>query len=636
MAGFNLLPFTNQLRDTLADSHVLATLPSMSEKGLAQISWRPDGTDVALVDGQGRILLWPATPGAAPTPIPGIEKAMSAEWRPDGKELAIVTETGLSYWDPASGTVTRSVPANSLVGEFRWNPAGDHALLWTMDQGTVLHDVATEEMIPLTGPSNIPRGAAWSPDGTRAAVGAETSQVWVIDFADASFVRLKHPESVVSVAWSPNGSWLAVGLDGGQVWIWDARKGERIEILDGHSNQVQALDFTPDSRFLVSGSWDHSLRVWDTETWRMGERLTGHAAGLTSVESDPSGKFIVTASVDGTVRLWSLLGGRSPETRMTTRGWVWNVAWTPDSTLIAAADREVLAREAGGEPGQLAEASGQINAAGIGRGNSIYAFADASGDLIVKDLISGAVVMEKSMDPRNYFGVAVSTEGDLVAVSSGADLFVWTVPGGEEKYHLDGVNTSIAFSPQGNRLAIARPDRSTVEVVDVGSADQPLSLEGLPGNKGTFGLAWSSDGGSIAAASDDGLVRIWKLDAPSQPRVLQGHAGDAKGVAWSSDDRLIASASLDRTVRIWDAASGQTMVVITGHSSGVRTVAWSLDDKAIASGGEDGMVLLSLANTDDVAALARQQEQVGLTEGERQRCLDAVVDPSDEPAGPRT
>ena len=47
------------------------------------------------------------------------------------------------------------------------------------------------------------------------------------------------------------------------IHIWDARTGELLERLRGHSGFAHCVAFTPDGRGLVSGSFDNTLKYWD-------------------------------------------------------------------------------------------------------------------------------------------------------------------------------------------------------------------------------------------------------------------------------------------------------------------------------------------------------------------------------------
>jgi WD40 repeat protein len=52
--------------------------------------------------------------------------------------------------------------------------------------------------------------------------------------------------------------------------MWDARSGECLLTLWGHSDSVSLVVFSHDSTRLASASWDHTVKVWDA---RSGECL---------------------------------------------------------------------------------------------------------------------------------------------------------------------------------------------------------------------------------------------------------------------------------------------------------------------------------------------------------------------------
>ncbi len=100
-------------------------------------------------------------------------------------------------------------------------------------------------------------------------------------------------------------------------------------------------------------------------------------------------------------------------------------------------------------------------------------------------------------------------------------------------------------------------------------------------------LAHSRDGTRLAAAGDDGTVRVWDAATRRLLRVLIGHARPVRGLAWSPDDRYLASGGADATVRLWDPATGRLLRTLTGHTGAVRAVAWSPDGATLASGSQD-------------------------------------------------
>jgi WD40 repeat protein len=172
-----------------------------------------------------------------------------------------------------------------------------------------------------------------------------------------------------------------------------------------------------------------------------------------------------------------------------------------------------------------------------------------------------------------------------------------------------GVNT-VAFSPDGNRLALACDGRQAL-VVDLTGREQ---LRVRPGNWLTFVLdvAFDPAGGRLATASGDSTARIW--DASTGTQLLQvTHNGTVWGVAFSPDGRLLATASDDRTARIWEASTGAQLLEVT-HTGWVRGVAFSPDGRLLATASGDrtariwdastGAQLLQVTHTDQVRGVA--------------------------------
>jgi eukaryotic-like serine/threonine-protein kinase len=94
--------------------------------------------------------------------------------------------------------------------------------------------------------------------------------------------------------------------------------------------------------------------------------------------------------------------------------------------------------------------------------------------------------------------------------------------------------------------------------------------------------------GCLAAAGEDGTIRI--LD-PETGRVLTRmtwHQGGVNALSFSADGRLLASAGDDGTARVWDPATGEGLSAPLRHPGWVTQSALSPDGLRLVTGCVDG------------------------------------------------
>ena len=82
--------------------------------------------------------------------------------------------------------------------------------------------------------------------------------------------------------------------------LWDLSLGERIALLEGHSDKVNAIAFGPQGDRAFSCGRDRTLRVWDLQSTSTLASFTADAA-LRSLAVAPDGSSVVVADVSGRV-----------------------------------------------------------------------------------------------------------------------------------------------------------------------------------------------------------------------------------------------------------------------------------------------------------------------------------------------
>src|SRR5262249_12664121 len=119
-----------------------------------------------------------------------------------------------------------------------------------------------------------------------------------------------------------------------------------------------------------------------------------------------------------------------------------------------------------------------------------------------------------------------------------------------------------AFSPDLNRVAMksgvdasSSGHAAAMKLVDMASGTElwnsAQALDGQP-----VGLAFSSDGRRLAAASSLGYVSIRDAARGQGARAPWGMVDPIMSVAWSPDNRWLATAGT-MSVRLWDVEAGE-------------------------------------------------------------------------------
>jgi WD40 repeat protein len=189
--------------------------------------------------------------------------------------------------------------------------------------------------------------------------------------------------------------------------------------------------------------------------------------------------------------------------------------------------------------------------------------------------------------------------------------------------HADSVN-SIAFSPNGTRVVTASSD-TTARVWDV-SSGQLIGSSMKHANQLTAAVFWGDD--RLVVGSKDRTAHVWDVQRGQELEGFTGHAGIVNSVALSRDGRWLATASYDTTARIWDTATRALVAIIPWHADTVWSASFSSDADArprLITASADGTARVFLcdvcASVAELRALAGSRVTRELTSDERQRFL---------------
>ena len=293
----------------------------------------PDGKTVATASWDQTIKLWDADTGKEKATLAGSDSSVYAvAFSPvDGNLLASATAAGtISLWDVKSQTLIRALEKQPL-------PALGASVLSLLaspsTQGPFLAASALLVERPRFHRSSV-YALAFSPDGKTLASGSTDATAKLWDVASVRKAPIPKETATLSaagpprypvhaLAYAPDGKVVAMAVDRQTVQVRDARSGDVLFVLAGHTDVVTCLAFSPDSQMLATGSKDKTLRMWDRSTGK--EKWTVKCPdGVHALAFTPDGKKLA-GSGDKTIRLWAPLSGkeqvRSTGTRAPSAPW---------------------------------------------------------------------------------------------------------------------------------------------------------------------------------------------------------------------------------------------------------------------------------------------------------------------------
>ncbi|MBS4168951.1 F-box/WD40 repeat-containing protein [Parachlamydia sp. AcF125] len=219
--------------------------------------------------------------------------------------------------------------------------------IWDVEKKECL--LSIKPVDELGGPMRI-RDFAFSPDGQSIAVTFwfHTARLYSLETGKClsilkTFIdeRGSYPGSL---SFSPNGQSIVTVFPTGEASatpiVWDAKTGEPLHILKGHTQLIAKAVFSPDSQKIATASSDSTVRVWDAKTGQCLHTFGGEDFGL--CYSDPafssSSQWLVT-SVDSadSVQIWDVNTGKCLKriVPLPEMGRVSHIAIAPTDQFIA-------------------------------------------------------------------------------------------------------------------------------------------------------------------------------------------------------------------------------------------------------------------------------------------------------------
>ncbi|MGC4847362.1 helix-turn-helix domain-containing protein [Micromonospora sp. DT15] len=556
---------------------------------------------------QGSVLSAAAAPRRTELNVGG-PSIYTVAFNPDHSLLASAAGDGtIGLWDPARGE--RIATLSGHTGRTSDLAFADHGRLLAsvgIDKSIIIWDVATRQQKTRLTENSLGSGMAFSPDGTKLAVGLTAAPG-----ADANAGRA------------------------GDIALYDLRTTTRT-VLREHWSQVRSLTFSHDGAILVSSDGVEHPAAWRVATGTVFARLS--AQHVFSVAFGPSGYVLAGSADDRGVYLWDLATGqpvRLPPLPLAGR-YAWTISAPTDSKLAVADENgaitmwDVRRRESL----QTFQDRGRTETVSVAlsRDGAMLASAGFNGTIVlhnledapfsgfaaqVKDLkispdgtrvasagsdgtvrlwdTDGEQVAVLSGHPDEVQAVAFSPDGlRLAAVTRNNIVTIWDLQRGRHATRPIvskgvGASTDVAFDPGGRLVAAATLGPF---IWDVGDINNPTDITARFPAQIVTSLAFTPDGRRLLGASVGGFVNTWDVTTGTLLSRVKSQQGTVQDIAVSPDGALLATAGDSRSVKLWDAAAGSELAVLHGHTAPVQVLAFSRDGRRIASAGDDRTIII--------------------------------------------
>jgi serine/threonine protein kinase len=399
----------------------------------------------------------------------------------------------------------------------------------------------------------MPMGAASPAGGGSVSLPNGSTQVLAPDLVSALGPAKNKPARSGPPRWRPR-PFFAIGalLLGGLLCaflfhsLWAGKRfGEEHLLLTfrGHTASVGSVTYTRDGSHIASASKDDTVKLWDARSGR--EVATLPHTGVLKVAYSSDGSRIASVSDKMTVKVWDASSGAEIRTLNLTSKDVDFRTFSPDGSRLAAVVQ------------------------GLDRLKTVKVWDASTGAeiLTLQPRTTSAGPMAFSPDGSRLASYVWRWVSEHPPVEEGVvfeqpTVKVWDARRGTEILTIrPQVLTvcSVAFSPDGSRLATCEPEgiwggTYTVKLRDAKSGTAILTL--LPHTGVVSHMAFSPDSSRLATAEwNKRTVKVWDARGGSELATLRGHTDWVTSVAYSPDGSRIASASQDGTVKVWDARS---------------------------------------------------------------------------------
>ena len=369
-----------------------------------------------------------------------------------------------------------------------------------------------------------------------------------------------------------------------------------INRLEGHNGKTFSVVFSPDGQHMVSVGADNYVRFWPldrpTQLGSVNEDVAAHQCKsdtniaptvshkkpVVTAAYSSDGQTVATGDRDGVIKLWHCSGLIKKTLSQQHQGSINRVVFSPGSQYLAST----------GVDGQV----------------FLWTREDSFSELIELEYEGDKPFSTVAFSPNGRFLAAATFDGQV---------YLWTIKGKLlQTYQYQGTAPAnfvsvfkgdsiftMRFSPDSSLLAFSGA-KGLIQIQDLKNLKNKTGRLLSDHDGGVYQLAFSSDGATLASASEDGTIKLWE---PRRDRgnelvhTLRGHQGPVYRVSFGPRDDVLATGGADGIVRLWLRDKGVQIEAFEGHEDEISSLEFSPKptlgyESVLVSASDDGQIRL--------------------------------------------